>query len=94
MSDEKRTINTDGLKDAHVDAFQEAVDAVKEGRGMWLVDEDTYGERLNQAFDIGFISSCTSIAIASGLAAIFMANKDKIAAGLSNAAKFIFGKKK
>ena len=39
MSDEKKTINVDGLSDESIKAFQEGVDACRNGKGIWMLDD-------------------------------------------------------
>lgn len=94
MSDEKRTINVDGLSGSKIDALQDVVDALKDGKGMWFLEDAAYASRMNERFDKGAITGLISVGIASTIVAIIYKNKDEIASGLSNAAKFIFGKKK
>lgn len=94
MSDEKRTINVDGLSGSKIDVLEDVVDALKDGRGMWFLEDSAYASRMNECFDKGAITALISTGIATVIVAIAYKNQDKIASGLSNAAKFIFGKKK
>lgn len=94
MSDEKKTINADGLSDVSIKAFQEGVDACRNGKGIWMLDDEAYNERMNKSFNSGSIVAFISTSIASACLAIYVANEDKIKGGLSRAMKFIFGKKK
>ena len=94
MSDEKKTINVDGLSDESIEAFQEGVDACRDGKGVWILEDEAYNERMNKSFNHGSIVAFISTSIASACLAIFAANEDKIKDGLSRAMKFIFGKKK
>lgn len=94
MSDEKKTINVDGLSDESIEAFQEGVDACRDGKGVWILDDGAYSERMNKSFTNGSIASCIVMSITTACMAIYAANEDKIKAGLSRAMKFIFGKKK
>lgn len=94
MSDEKRTINVDGLSDKSIEAFQEGVDACRDGKGVWILDDEAYNERMKKSFDNGSIAACITMSITTVCMAIYAANEDKIKAGLSRAMKFIFGKKK
>ena len=94
MSDEKKTINVDGLSDVNVKAFQEGVDACRNGKGIWILDDEAYNERMNKSFNRGSIVAFISTSISSACLAILAANEDKIKDGLSRAMKFIFGKKK
>ena len=94
MSDEKRTINVDGLSDRNIEAFQESVDACRNGKGIWIFDEGSYGKIMNKSFKDGSIVAFISTSIASACLATCVANEDKIKDGLSRAMKFIFGKKK
>ena len=94
MSDEKKTINVDGLSDKSVEAFQEGVDACRNGKGIWILEDGAYNERMNKSFNNGSIAGCIVTTIMSACMAIYIANEDKIKDGLSKATKFIFGKKK
>ena len=94
MSDEKKTINVDGLSDESIDAFQEGVDACRNGKGIWILEDGAYNERMNKSFNNGSIAGCIVTAIMSTCMAVYIANEDKIKNGLSRAMKFIFGKKK
>lgn len=94
MSDEKKTINVDGLSDKSIEAFQEGVDACRDGKGVWILDDEAYNERMKKYFDNGSIAACITMSITTVCMAIYAANEDKIKAGLSRAMKFIFGKKK
>ena len=94
MSDEKKTINVDGLSDKSIEAFQEGVDACRNGKGIWILEDGAYYERMKKSFDIGSISTYITVSVLSAFMAIYTANEDKIKDGLSRAMKFIFGKKK
>ena len=94
MSDEKKTINVDGLSDESIEAFQECVDACRNGKGVWILDDEAYNERMNKSFNNGSIAGCIVTAIVSVCMEVCIANEDKIKDGLSRAMKFIFGKKK
>lgn len=94
MSDEKKTINVDGLSDESIKAFQEGVDACRNGKGIWMLDDGAYNERMNESFNKGSIATCIVTSIVSACMAVYIANEDKIKDGLSRAMKFIFGKKK
>ena len=94
MSDEKKTINAEGLSDESIKAFQEGVDACRDGKGVWILDDEAYSERMNKSFNNGSIAGCIVTTIMSACMAIYIANEDKIKDGLSKAMKFIFGKKK
>ena len=94
MSDEKKTINVDGLSDKSIEAFQEGVDACRNGKGIWILEDGAYYERMNKSFNNGSIVAFISTSIASACLAIYVANEDKIKDGLSRAMEFIFGKKK
>ena len=94
MSDEKKTINVDGLSDESIKAFQEGVDACRNGKGIWMLDDGAYNERMKKSFNDGSIAGCIVTTIMSACMAIYIANEDKIKDGLSRAMKFIFGKKK
>lgn len=94
MSDEKRTINVDGLDDGSIKAFQEGVDACRDGKGLWMMDDEAYNERMNKSFNQGSIIAFIATSIASACLAVYVANEDKIKDGFTNAMKFIFGKKK
>lgn len=94
MSDEKKTINVDGLSDESIEAFQEGVDAYRNGKGVWILDDGTYSERINKSFTDGSIVAFIAMSITSACMAIYAANEDKIKDGLSRAMRFIFGKKK
>lgn len=94
MSDEKKTINVDGLSDKSIEAFQEGVDACRNGKGIWILEDGAYNERMNKSFNNGSIATCIAASIASACMAVYIANEDKIKDGLSKAMKFIFGKKK
>ena len=94
MSDEKKTINVDGLSDESVKAFQEGVDACRNGKGIWILEDGAYDERMNKSFTHGSIAGCIVATIIPACIAVYIANEDKIKDGLSRAMKFIFGKKK
>lgn len=94
MSDEKKTINVDGLSDRNIEEFREGVDACRNGKDVLIFDDETYNERVKKSFDNGSIATCITISILSACMAIYTANEDKIKDGLSRAMKFIFGKKK
>ena len=94
MSDEKKTINVDGLPDESIEAFQEGVDACRDGKGIWILEDGAYNERMNKSFTNGSIAGCIVMSITTAFMAIYVANEDKIKDGLSRAMKFIFGKKK
>ena len=94
MSDEKKTINAEGLSDKSIEAFQEGVNACRNGKGIWILEDGAYYERMNKSFNNGSIVAFISTSIASACLAIYVANEDKIKDGLSRAIKFIFGKKK
>ena len=94
MSDEKKTINVDGLSDKSIEAFQEGVDACRNGKGIWILEDGAYNERMNKSFNNGSIAVCIATTFMSACMAIYIANEDKIKDGLSRAMKFIFGKKK
>ena len=94
MSDEKRTINVDGLSDVSIKAFQEGVDACRGGKGVWMMDDEVYNERMNKSFNQGSIIAFIATSIASACLAVYVANEDKIKDGFTNVMKFIFGKKK
>ena len=94
MSDEKKTINVDGLSDESIEAFRESVDACRNGKGIWILDDEAYNDRMNKSFTNGSIAGCIIISITTACIAIYSANEDKIKNGLSRAMKFIFGKKK
>ena len=92
MSDEKRTVNMDGLSEKAIDAFQEAADALKGGRGMWLLDEETYDSRMHIARTAGSVIAFGCISIMSAIMAVVISNEDGIRTGLSKISR-IFGKK-
>ena len=94
MSDEKKTINVDGLSDKSIEAFQEGVDACRNGKGIWILEDGAYNERMNKSFNNGSIAGCIVTTIMSACMAVYIANEDKIKDGLSRAMRFIFGKKK
>ena len=94
MSNEKKTINVDGLSDKSIEAFQEGVDACRNGKGIWILEDGAYNERMNKSFNNGSIAGCIVTTIMSACMAVYIANEDKIKDGLSRAMKFIFGKKK
>lgn len=94
MSDEKKTINVDGLSDRNIEEFREGVDACRNGKDVLILDDETYNERVKKSFDNGSIAACITISILSACIAIYTANEDKIKDGLSRAMKSIFGKKK
>lgn len=94
MSDEKKTINVDGLSDESIKAFQESVDACRNGKGIWILDDGAYNDRMYKSFNNGSIATCIVTSIVSACMAVYIANEDKIKDGLSRAMKFIFGKKK
>ena len=94
MSDEKKTINVDGLSDESIEAFEKSVDACRNGKGIWILDDEAYNDRMNKSFTNGSIAGCIIISITTACMAIYSANEDKIKNGLSRAMKFIFGKKK
>ena len=94
MSDEKKTINVDGLSDESIEAFQVSVDACRNGKGIWILDDEAYSYRMNKSFTNGSIACCIIMSITTACMAVYAANEDKIKAGLSRAMKFIFGKKK
>ena len=94
MSDEKKTINAEGLSDESIKAFQEGVDACRNGKGIWILEDGAYNERMNKSFNNGSIAGCIVTTIMSACMAVYIANEDKIKDGLSKAMKFIFGKKK
>ena len=94
MSDEKKTINAEGLSDESIKAFQEGVDACRDGKGIWILEDGAYNERMNKSFNNGSIAGCIVTTIMSACMAVYIANEDKIKDGLSKAMKFIFGKKK
>ena len=94
MSDEKKTINAEGLSDESIEAFQEGVDACRNGKGIWILEDGAYNERMNKSFNNGSIACCIVTTIMSACMAVYIANEDKIKDGLSKAMKFIFGKKK
>ena len=94
MSDEKKTINAEGLSDESIKAFQEGVDACRNGKGIWILEDGAYNERMNKSFNNGSIAVCIVTTIMSACMAVYIANEDKIKDGLSRAMKFIFGKKK
>ena len=94
MSDEKKTINVDGLSDKSIEAFQEGVDAYRNGKGVWILEDGAYNERMKKSFNDGSIVAFIATSIASSCLAICVANEGKIKNGLSRAMKFIFGKKK
>ena len=94
MSNEKKTINVDGLSDSSIKAFQEGVDACRNGKGIWILEDGAYNERMNKSFNNGSIAGCIVTTIMSACMAVYIANEDKIKDGLSRAMKFIFGKKK
>ena len=85
MSDEKKTINVEGLSDESIEAFRECVDACRNGKGVWILDDEAFNSS---------IAGCIVTTIMSACMAIYVANEDKIKDGLSKAMKFIFGKKK
>lgn len=94
MSDEKKTINVDGLSDFSIKAFQEGVDACRNGKDIWILEDGAYNKRMNKSFNNGSIAGCIVTAIVSVCLEVCIANEDKIKDGLSKAMKFIFGKKK
>ena len=94
MSDEKKTINVDGLSDESIKAFQESVDACRNGKGIWILDDGSYDRRMKKSFDNGSVATCMAAAIVSTCMAIYIANEDKIKDDLSRAMKLIFGKRK
>lgn len=84
MSDEKRrTVNMDGLSENAIDAFQEAADALKGGKGMWLLDDESYDRRIRKAENVGSTIAFISTAITSAMLAIIVANEDSIKKRLS-----------
>ena len=94
MSDEKKTINAEGLSNESIKAFQEGVDACRNGKGIWILEDGAYNERMNKNFTNGSIAGCIVMSITTACLAVYIANEDKIKDGLSKATKFIFGKKK
>ena len=94
MSDEKKTINVDGLSDKSIEAFQEGVDACRNGKGIWILEDGAYNERMKESFTNGSIAGCIVMSITTACLAVYVANEDKIKDGLSRAIRFIFGKKK
>lgn len=94
MSDEKRTINVDGLSDRSIKAFQEGVDASRDGKGIWIMEEGAYNKRMDRSFDCGSVAAFVVTAIGSACMAVYVANEEKIKDGFANVIKFIFGKKK
>ena len=94
MSDEKKTINVDGLSNESIKSFQEGVDACRNGKGIWMLDDEAYYERMKESFTNGSIAGCIVMSITTACLAVYVANEDKIKDGLSRAMKFIFGKKK
>ena len=94
MSDEKKTINVDGLSDESIEAFQEVVDACCEGKGIWMLEDAAYNKRMNKSFNDGSVATCIAAAIVSTCMAIYIANEDKIKDDISRAMKLIFRKKK
>lgn len=94
MSDEKKTINVDGLSDRDIKAFQDGVDACRGGKGIWMMDDETYNKKMNKSFDQGSVVAFIVTSISSACLAIYVANEDKIKDGFANVVKFIFGKKK
>ena len=94
MSDEKKTINAEGLSDESIKAFQEGVDACRNGKGIWILEDGAYNERMNKNFTYGSIAGCIVMSITTACLAVYIANEDKIKDGLSRAMRFIFGKKK
>lgn len=94
MSDEKKTINLDGLSDRSIEEFREGVDACRNGKGIWILEDGAYNERMKKSFNYGSITAFIAMSIVSAGMAIYAANEDKIKNGLSRAMKFIFGKKK
>lgn len=53
MSDKKKTINVDGLSDVSIKAFQKGVDVCRGGKGIWMMDDEAYNERMNKSFNRG-----------------------------------------
>lgn len=94
MSDEKKTINVDGLSKRNIEEFQEGVDACRDGKDIRILEDEVYSERMKESFDNGSIATCIAASIVSAFMAVYIANEDKIKDGLSRAMKFIFGKKK
>lgn len=94
MSDEKKTINVDGLSDRNIEEFREGVDACRNGKDVLILDDEAYSERINKSFTNGSIVGCIVMSITTACMAIYAANEDKIKDGLSRAMRFIFGKKK
>ena len=94
MSDEKKTINVDGLSDESIEAFEKSVDACRNGKGIWILDDGAYNYRMNKSFNRGSIVAFIATSITSACLAVYAANEGKIKNGLSRAMKFIFGKKK
>lgn len=94
MSDEKRTINVDGLDDLSIKAIQESVDAYRSGKNLWIMEDEVYDKEMNRSFNHGSIIAFITTSIISTFLAVYVANEDQIKDGLTNAMKFIFGKKK
>ena len=94
MSDEKKTINVDGLSDRNIEGFREGVDACRNGKDVLILEDEVYNERMKKSFTNGSIAGCIVSTIMSACMAVCIANEDKIKDGLSRAMKFIFGKKK
>ena len=94
MSDEKRTINVDGLDEESVKAIQEGVDACRSGKNLWIMEDEVYYEKMRKSSNSGSVEALVATAIWSACMAVYIANEDKIKDGLTNAIKFIFGKKK
>ena len=94
MSDEKKTINADGLSDESIKAFQEGVDACRNGKDIWILEDGAYCKRIRKSFNDGSVATCIAAAIVSTCMAVYIANEDKINNDISRAMKLIFGKKK
>ena len=94
MSYENKTINADGLSDESIKAFQEGVDACRNGKDIWILEDGAYCKRISKSFNDGSVATCIAAAIVSTCMAVYIANEDKIKNDLSRAMKLILGKKK
>lgn len=93
MSDEKRTISVDGLNEESVKAIQESIDACRSGKNLWIMEDETYDEKMDKSFNRGSMVAFITTSIVSACMAVYVANEDKIKDGFAKAIKFVFGKK-